>query len=151
MKKINVMINGLPGNVAKIMTAAALNDDRFNVVPFSLTGQEIAENTTQMDNITFELVKPDTRDEKIKEIKLQFTSFIAIDYTHPTAVNSNAQFYTKNKIPFVMGTTGGDREQLEKVVKDAYPGAEAENPQRIPDRSWLAYLYIKIQRWLSTV
>ena len=119
MKKINVMINGLPGNVAKIMTAAALNDDRFNVVPFSLTGQEIAENTTQMDNITFELVKPDTRDEKIKEIKLQFTSFIAIDYTHPTAVNSNAQFYTKNKIPFVMGTTGGDREQLEKVVKDA--------------------------------
>ena len=119
MEKINVMINGLPGNVAKTMTAAALNDDRFNVVPFSLTGQDIADNTTQMDNITLELIKPDTRDEKIKEIKLQFTSFIAIDYTHPTAVNSNALFYTKNKIPFVMGTTGGDRAQLEKVVKDA--------------------------------
>ncbi|MDM8538144.1 dihydrodipicolinate reductase [Desulfobacterales bacterium HSG17] len=119
MEKINVMINGLPGNVAKIMTAAALNDERFNVVPFSLTGQEIADKTTQMDNITFELIKPDTRDEKIKEIKLQFTSFIAIDYTHPTAVSSNALFYTKNKIPFVMGTTGGDRAQLEKVVKDA--------------------------------
>jgi 4-hydroxy-tetrahydrodipicolinate reductase len=119
MGKINVMINGLPGNVAKIMTAAALNDDRFNVVPFSLTGQEIADNTTQMDNITIELIKPDTRDEKIKEIQLQFTSFIAIDYTHPTAINSNALFYTKNKIPFVMGTTGGDREQLEQVVKNA--------------------------------
>ena len=119
MEKINVMINGLPGNVAKTMTAAALNDDRFNVVPFSLTGQDIADNTTQMDDITLELIKPDTRDEKIKEIKLQFTSFIAIDYTHPTAVNSNALFYTKNKIPFVMGTTGGDRAQLEKVVKDA--------------------------------
>ena len=37
---------------------------------------------------------------------------LAIDYTHPSAVNANGVFYAENKLPFVMGTTGGDREQL---------------------------------------
>ncbi|MCD4722059.1 MAG: dihydrodipicolinate reductase [Desulfobacula sp.] len=119
MAKINIMINGLPGNVAKKMTGFAINDDRFNVVPVSLTGQEIEEKTITIDQTIFELVRPDTRDDKIDTIKTQFSSFIAIDYTHPAAVNSNALFYTQNHIPFVMGTTGGDREQLEQVVKNS--------------------------------
>ena len=119
MEKINIMINGLPGNVAKKMARFAIIDDRFNVVPFSLTGQEIQEKSITIDQITFELVKPDTRDDKINAVKTQFAPFIAIDYTHPTAVNSNALFYTQNQIPFVMGTTGGDREQLELVVKNS--------------------------------
>ncbi|CAK9063475.1 Probable 4-hydroxy-tetrahydrodipicolinate reductase 1 [Durusdinium trenchii] len=44
---------------------------------------------------------------------------IAIDFTHPTAVNKNAELYCKVGLPFVMGTTGGDREALHKVVTDA--------------------------------
>jgi 4-hydroxy-tetrahydrodipicolinate reductase len=39
-------------------------------------------------------------------------NLLAIDYTHPSAVNANGRFYVRNDIPFVMGTTGGDREQL---------------------------------------
>jgi len=119
MKKINIMINGLPGNVAKTMTASALKDDRFNVLPFSLTGQEIDNKTINIADITFELIKPDTRDEKIKEIKAQSASFIAVDYIHPTDVNSNALFYNQNQIHFLMGTTGGDRDKLEQTVKQA--------------------------------
>ncbi|WP_299979878.1 dihydrodipicolinate reductase [Desulfobacula sp.] len=119
MDKINIMINGLPGNVAKKMARFAINDDRFNVVPFSLTGQEIEENAITIDQTPFELVRRDKRDEKITRIKTQFAAFIAIDYTHPTAVNSNALFYTRNQIPFVMGTTGGDREQLKRIVKNS--------------------------------
>ncbi|MCK5097458.1 MAG: dihydrodipicolinate reductase, partial [Desulfobacteraceae bacterium] len=119
MEKINIMINGLPGNVARTLAWSALADSRFNVIPYSLTGQEIQDKTIIIDQIPFELVKPDTRDKKIQEIKSKFTFFIAIDYTHPSAVNSNSLFYTKNQIPFVMGTTGGDREQLELVVKNS--------------------------------
>ena len=119
MEKIHVMINGLPGNVARKVAQFALLDDRFKVIPFSLTGQEIEEETITVDPVSFELVKPDVRDEKIHDIKSQFPSFIAIDYTHPSAVNSNGLFYTRNRLPFVMGTTGGDREQLEQVVKNA--------------------------------
>ncbi len=119
MKKINIMINGLPGNVAKKLAQASIMDDRFQVLPFSLTGQEIQEETFTIGSTLFELIKPDTRDNKISRIKSQFTSFIAIDFTHPTAVNSNALFYTQYRIPFVMGTTGGDREELERVVKQS--------------------------------
>ena len=119
MDKINIMVNGLPGNVAKTMAASALKNKSFNVIPFSLTGQEIEEKTMDIEGIGFELIKPEAREDKIKKIQSQFATFIAIDYTHPTAVNSNALFYTQNKIPFVMGTTGGDRKKLEQVVKNA--------------------------------
>jgi 4-hydroxy-tetrahydrodipicolinate reductase len=46
-------------------------------------------------------------------------NLLAIDYTHPSAVNSNAEFYVEQKLPFVMGTTGGDREKLVNGVNDA--------------------------------
>jgi len=119
MEKINIMINGLPGNVARKMAQVAIADERFNIIPFSLTGQEIESKSHIIDSMNFELVKPDIRDKRIQEIKSCFASFIAIDYTHPLAVNKNALFYTRNLIPFVMGTTGGDREQLERLVLDS--------------------------------
>jgi len=45
------------------------------------------------------------------------SNLIAVDYTHPSAVNDNGKFYKQHNIPFVMGTTGGDREQLLKDVE----------------------------------
>jgi len=38
MGAISVMINGLPGNVCKIIARHLLADDRFDLLPFSLTG-----------------------------------------------------------------------------------------------------------------
>ncbi len=117
MKKIPIMINGLPGNVSRIMAAAGMKDDRFIVMPYSLTGADITDTTTLVDNQNFSLLKPDTRDEIVKELLAKYPAFIAVDYTHPSAVNGNAIFYTQHKIPFVMGTTGGDREKLEETVQ----------------------------------
>ncbi len=119
MSKINIMINGLPGKVAKKMAQFAISDKRFTVIPFSLTGQEIQEKTVTLGNVVFDLVRPDARDRKTAHIRSLYPFFISIDYTHPSAVNSNALYYVKNEIPFVMGTTGGDRKQLEDVVKNA--------------------------------
>ena len=119
MEKINIMVNGLPGNVAKKMVQFAIADKRFNIIPFSLTGQEIEEKIVTIDTFAIELVRPDSRDQKTAHIRSVFPFFISIDYTHPSAVNSNALYYVQNKIPFVMGTTGGDRKQLEDVVKNA--------------------------------
>lgn len=128
MEKINIMVNGLPGMVAVKMAQFAAIDDRFNLIPYSLTGQEIEDKTISIDSISIELIKPDIRDEKIEQIRSLFPYFIVIDYTHPSAVNSNAEFYTQNRIPFVMGTTGGDREQLEQVVKNSsIPSVVAPN------------------------
>ncbi|MEH0020114.1 MAG: dihydrodipicolinate reductase [Desulfobacter sp.] len=119
MSTIPVMINGLPGNVAQIMAAAALKDERFAFVPFSLTGEDISDTHVTVADRQVTLVKPGDRDLQIKEILDHHPGCIAIDYTHPTAVNPNAEFYTRHGIPFVMGTTGGDRNALEALVKAA--------------------------------
>jgi 4-hydroxy-tetrahydrodipicolinate reductase len=128
MEKIYVMINGLPGNVASTMARAALADDRFELIPFSLTGPQISQNTIQIETVSISLVKPDTRDIIIADIQKRVGRFIAVDYTHPTAVNTNARFYTRHDIPFVMGTTGGDRQALEACVSRArFPAVIAPN------------------------
>ncbi|XP_042501952.1 4-hydroxy-tetrahydrodipicolinate reductase 2, chloroplastic-like isoform X2 [Macadamia integrifolia] len=46
-------------------------------------------------------------------------NLVVVDYTVPGAVNDNAALYCKVGVPFVMGTTGGDRERLYKTVEDS--------------------------------
>ena len=116
MSRIKIMINGMPGNVAAALAAQAMKDERFEIINASLTGPEIVENRHIVDGKTFSLIHPDERDQAIVQIKNREKGFIAVDFTHPTAVNSNAEFYCKNNLYFVMGTTGGDRRQLEQAV-----------------------------------
>ena len=85
------MINGLPGNVSRIMAAAGMKDDRFIVMPYSLTGADITDTTTLVDNQNFSLLKPDTRNEIVKELLAKYPAFIAVDYTHPSAVNRSEE------------------------------------------------------------
>ena len=54
-----------------------------------------------------------------KEKYAELGSLVCIDFTHPTAVNGNAEWYASHGLPFVMGTTGGDREALMRVTADA--------------------------------
>lgn len=110
-----VMVNGLPGNMAKEVINAAMNRG-LEVIPFSLTGEDIDMTTVTFRDVEFTLLKPSTRDAAIADIKNTYGDFITVDYTHPTAVNGNAEFYVTNKLPFVMGTTGGDRDKLTNDV-----------------------------------
>ena len=116
MEKTFIMINGLPGNVAATMAQAAVADQRFEMIPYSLTGPGIVDDFARVKDVRISLVKPEKRDETITDICKKFPALIAIDYTHPSAVNTNAEFYTRHGIPFVMGTTGGDRKRLETTV-----------------------------------
>jgi len=113
-----IMINGLPGNMAKELAAAAIKRG-FEVIPYSLTGPDIAEKETNVENKKIKLIIPDDRENIIEKIKNEFAPFISVDYTHPSCVNSNAQFYIAHDLPFVMGTTGGDREKLTQDVDNA--------------------------------
>ena len=79
MEKIPIMINGLPGNVAQTMAVAGLTDDRFIVIPYSLTGADILEQTVTVGKKEILLLKPDTRDDKIKEILSDYPEVIAVD------------------------------------------------------------------------
>jgi 4-hydroxy-tetrahydrodipicolinate reductase len=117
MSPTKIMLNGLPGNVAQVICRHALADDRIAVLPYSLTGPEIQAPSCHVDATAIELIFPDQRDDKIEAIKDAEGPFISVDFTHPTAVNANAEFYCRHQLPFVMGTTGGDRGQLMTTVQ----------------------------------
>jgi len=111
MEKISVMVNGLPGNMAATVARHLLKDDRFRLVSCSLTGPEIQEKTCTVNGRVIRLIHPpDALEEKPD---------ITVDYTHPDAVNANGTWYCAHHLPFVMGTTGGDRKQLEAAVLKA--------------------------------
>ena len=116
MNPINVMVNGLPGNVAQVVAAQILKDERFELIPYSLTGPEIQQAEYSLEAITVQLIQPDKRASQIEAVIKSRGAFLSVDYTHPSAVNSNAEFYCGCGLPFVMGTTGGDRNKLEETV-----------------------------------
>ncbi len=123
MTAIKVMVNGLPGNVAQIVAEHVETDSRFEMIPISLTGPEITDTETLVSGHAVKLVRPDSRDEMIGKVKSEYRDFISVDYTHPSAVNDNAEFYCRHDLPFVMGTTGGNRLQLEKTVQNSATAA----------------------------
>jgi 4-hydroxy-tetrahydrodipicolinate reductase len=113
------MVNGIPGNMAVNVAGHILADDRFALVPFSLTGPEIREAEYHLEAISIRLLQPEIRDGEIEKMVQTESAFISVDYTHPSAVNANAEFYCRHRLPFIMGTTGGDRDQLEKTVQSS--------------------------------
>ena len=116
------MSNGLPGNMAAEVAAAVLRRGH-TLVPYSLTGPGVTRadyalevrtegSSRAASSLSVQLVKPAERDARIADILRQYPALICVDYTHPSAVNDNAEFYQRHRLDFVMGTTGGDRERL---------------------------------------
>jgi 4-hydroxy-tetrahydrodipicolinate reductase len=116
MQPIKMMINGLPGNVASIIAGHAKGDERVSLLPHSLTGPEIEVDQHTIAGSAIELIHPADREQRMDEIINDHGQFISVDYTHPSAVNTNADFYCRRGLPFVMGTTGGDRDALTDTV-----------------------------------
>ena len=128
MNRIKIMVNGIPGNMAGNVAKYAINDDRFELIPYSLTGPEISEDKHNIDSIAITLIHPENSKQAIADLIEKEGVFISVDYTHPLAVNGNAEFYCKNNLPFVMGTTGGDRKLLEDTIKkSSIPAVVAPN------------------------
>lgn len=119
MSRLKVMVNGIPGKVACSIASHILSDDQFELVCHSLTGAEVESSEYPINNKPVHLVRPDARDKIISDIKKTEGPFITVDFTLPMAVNDNANFYCRHDLPFVMGTTGGDRSLLKKTVRDS--------------------------------
>jgi 4-hydroxy-tetrahydrodipicolinate reductase len=112
------MVNGLPGSMGHEVSAAVLRRG-WKLAPFSLTGAEVAQDEALVGGVTVRLLKPATRDAEIGAVLAAYPGLVMVDYTHPSAVNENARFYIRHRIPFVMGTTGGDRELLARELDAA--------------------------------
>jgi 4-hydroxy-tetrahydrodipicolinate reductase len=119
MQPITVMVNGIPGKVACTVAGHVQGDRRFRLIPCSFTGPEIQEHAYALEDTAIRLIRPDGREAAVRELRETHGDFLSVDYTHPSAVNANANFYCRHGLPFVMGTTGGDRQQLEETVRSA--------------------------------
>ncbi|MCP4749071.1 MAG: dihydrodipicolinate reductase [Desulfobacteraceae bacterium] len=117
MDRINIMINGLPGNMAKAVLKQALSHKHLNILPFSLTSPDIETDRFHFEGIEFELIHPDLREKRILSVIAESEPIICVDYSHPSAVNTNADFYCRHNLAFVMGTTGGERDDLLSKVE----------------------------------
>jgi 4-hydroxy-tetrahydrodipicolinate reductase len=131
LSDVHVMVNGMPGPMATAAAEACLRKG-LKLSPVAITGPDVEPTTvTVTDSVTktssqVRLIPSKDEPEILSSIEGVRAAcggdlnLLAIDYTHPSAVNSNALFYVKNKLPFVMGTTGGDRE---KLIADVQAGA----------------------------
>lgn len=116
MAKFQVMVNGFPGKMA-IEVMQVVVDRGWELIPYSMTGAQssVVEGPGQT---SIELLGKESH-SKLKEIKANYPQMVVVDYTHPSAVNPNSELYAKFGVPFVMGTTGGDRDKLLADVNSA--------------------------------
>jgi len=116
MNRFKLMVNGLPGKVATVIARHAISDEAIDFIPQSLTGPEIPTESVTIGDVSIALIRPGEREAAISAIQSSEGPFISVDFTLPDAVNENAEFYCRQQIPFVMGTTGGDRDRLARTI-----------------------------------
>jgi 4-hydroxy-tetrahydrodipicolinate reductase len=128
---VYVMVNGIPGPMATAAAEACLRKG-LSLAPTAMTGPDIPEQiVTVTDPVTSKSAEvrlvPATHDNKeelvasiagMRQAAGGPANLLVIDFTHPSAVNDNARFYVEHRLPFVMGTTGGDRPRLASDVQE---------------------------------
>ncbi|XP_008243084.1 PREDICTED: 4-hydroxy-tetrahydrodipicolinate reductase 2, chloroplastic [Prunus mume] len=115
---IPIMVNGCSGKMGKAIIQAA-DSAGLGVVPVSFGSAEESGQTVQVGATEIVVHGPSERESTLASLLEKYPNLIVVDFTVPSAVNDNAELYGKVGVPFVMGTTGGDRDQLYKTVEDS--------------------------------
>lgn len=111
------MVNGLPGRLATEVAKSISNSMDFELFPYSFSGLSSSDSCKVEGGCNVQLIKPESREVFINQNKEM--DFLTVDYTHPSAININGDFYRQYKLPFVMGTTGGDRKFLIEQIQSS--------------------------------
>ena len=118
---VPIMVNDLTGKMGRAVADAvvARGADVCYLVPVAFSGE--AKDPVSVGDVVVDIksIRDGDPGAIIKSLKSEHPGLIVVDYTLPAAVNANAALYVANDQPFVMGTTGGDREKLLKDVTDA--------------------------------
>ncbi|KAL2484029.1 4-hydroxy-tetrahydrodipicolinate reductase 2 [Forsythia ovata] len=115
---IPIMVNGCTGKMGRAVLEAAISAG-LNPVPVALGGPEESGKIVDVGGKEIEVHGTSQREDILSSVLNEYPNLIVVDYTVPAAVNENAALYCKVGVPFVMGTTGGDRELLYKTVADS--------------------------------
>ncbi|MCK4781409.1 dihydrodipicolinate reductase [Candidatus Parcubacteria bacterium] len=116
MGKNKIMLAG-PGNMGTMIGRRILTEN----------GLELSKTALAEDNGGKMRLGPEANFLTIKLAGMDFqrraiideNPDVIIDFTHPDSVNRNAELYCELGIPFIMGTTGGERGHLKETVEES--------------------------------
>ncbi|KAL2650589.1 hypothetical protein R1flu_018717 [Riccia fluitans] len=106
-----IMINDCNGRMGRAVAEAAIGAG-LKIAPYTITGGPVPEEPLDILGSKVKVCGKERRDEVLDLVRKQYSGLVMVDYTVPDAVNENAELYCKYNLPFVMGTSGGDRERL---------------------------------------
>lgn len=106
-----IFISGLPGKMASLIAEAVNQDESYFLHEMGMSSKRhnferfmVGERRILLRDFCPNNLEPGT---------------IAIDFTTPPNATLNAIRYVSLGIPFVMGTTGGDRQTMEEAVRSS--------------------------------
>ena len=114
-------MSGLPGKMATLVAGTVMKKGVYTrsmeLFKGALTGPDQQDSFLLNGSFEMRLKSPEEHESFLSDAREG--NPIIVDYTQPDVVNRNVELYCKLGIPFVMGTTGGDRSALEGIVKDS--------------------------------
>ncbi|KAG2650796.1 hypothetical protein PVAP13_1NG166400 [Panicum virgatum] len=113
-----ILVNSCTGKMGKAVAEAAVSAG-LQLVPVSFSAMEVPDGRLEICDREIQIHDPSESEKILPSIIEEYPDLIVVDYTVPDAVNANAELYCKLGLPFVMGTTGGNRQLLHKTVQDA--------------------------------
>lgn len=106
-----IFISGLPGKMATLIAETLAQNESYDLLPLGMSSRK--HNFEYIDIHGQKLLLRDFCPKK------SAPGTIAIDFTTPQNATLNAIHYVSLGIPFVMGTTGGDRRAMEEAVRSS--------------------------------
>ncbi|KAL3752869.1 hypothetical protein ACJRO7_000293 [Eucalyptus globulus] len=98
-----------PFFLGKVVINAA-DSAGLDLIPMLFGCAKEAGKTIEVCGKEIKVQEPLDRESVVALVSCEHLNMIVVDYTVPVAVNSNAELYCNVGVPFVMGTTGGDRD-----------------------------------------
>jgi 4-hydroxy-tetrahydrodipicolinate reductase len=148
-EKIQILVAGLPGKMATMIVQRLAQSPEYEIIPYSFTGPEINDDDVEISfkgpfgvekSMRIKLVAPFEREKWIHKITSMYPSMLVVDFTQPDATEPNCEFYCKNKLPFVMGTTGGDPNALATMVNESNISAVIAPNMSVPITAIMAMI-----------
>lgn len=138
-----LLIAGLPGKMALETALLIEESDRFELLSQAITSPARHGETCQVGGQTLTLVGCDRRDE-LAGLSDTADDVMAIDYSTPDAALANAAWYAERGIPFVMGTTGYDADEVKSLLAQSSISAVVA-----PNMAAPIVMMQAAMRWLS--
>lgn len=114
--KTPIIVSGLPGAMATLEAVDIAKSHKYALVPLGISSEN--HNWERINIEGTDVTLTPFTPERLATVADQYKGLIAVDYSKG-AVNKNAELYVMAGIPFVMGSTGGDRKKLMETVQNS--------------------------------